>query len=88
MAREYGKLEFWEDHYQKNKQSLDLLFRWATPNQVYTLRDVVYFLLKPEYNILIVGCGSSRLAEELHDDGFSNTVSIDWSYNVIRAMEE
>ena len=88
MAHEYGKLEFWEEHYQKNKQPLDLIYRWASPNQVYTLRDAVYMQLKPEYNILIVGCGSSRLAEELADDGFTNTVSIDWSYNAIRAMEE
>ena len=34
--------------------------------------------IKPEYNILILGCGNSKLGEELYEDGFKNIVGVDF----------
>ena len=39
-------------------------------------------------NILIVGCGFSRLSEELADEGYNNITSIDISYNAINLNKE
>jgi 2-polyprenyl-3-methyl-5-hydroxy-6-metoxy-1,4-benzoquinol methylase len=40
--------------------------------------------LKEKYKILIVGCGISRTAEELWDEGFKDVSSIDFSYTAIK----
>ena len=33
--------------------------------------------------ILIIGCGTSRMAEELLDEGYTKITQIDWSYTAI-----
>jgi len=38
--------------------------------------------------VLIVGCGNSRLSENMFDDGFSDVTSIDYSEVVVRTMTE
>ena len=38
--------------------------------------------------ILIIGCGFSRMSEELSDEGFSDITSIDISYNAIKLNQE
>lgn len=42
--------------------------------------------VQPNQNILIVGCGTSRLSEEMYDEGFTNITSIDNSYTAIKLM--
>jgi EEF1A lysine methyltransferase 4 len=37
---------------------------------------------------LIVGCGTSRLTEELVKDGYPNVQSIDISYSAIKLMQD
>merc|ERR1712196_409227 len=34
------------------------------------------------------GCGNSRLAEEMFDDGFERIISIDFSANVVKMMND
>ena len=38
--------------------------------------------------ILIVGCGFSRMSEELADEGYTNITSIDISHNAINLCKE
>ena len=38
--------------------------------------------------ILNVGCGNSRLSEELYEDGFEDITNIDFSQKVISQIEE
>ena len=38
--------------------------------------------------ILIVGCGHSRLAEEMYEYGFQNLTCIDFSYSAIQLNQE
>ena len=38
--------------------------------------------------ILVVGCGFSRMSEELADEGYTNVTSIDISYNAINLCKE
>ena len=39
-------------------------------------------------NILVVGCGNSKMSEGMIDDGFQNIMNIDFSKNVIDKMTE
>ena len=39
-------------------------------------------------NILNIGCGNSRLSEEMYEDGYENIYNIDYSTKVISQMEE
>ena len=39
---------------------------------------------KQTYKILVVGCGISRLSEELYDDAFGDITSIDFSYTAVK----
>ena len=43
-----------------------------------------------DYNhkILVVGCGASRLSQDLYEEEFLNVTSIDLSGTVIRTMQE
>lgn len=44
--------------------------------------------MTPTSNILIAGCGTSRLSEELYEEGYANVTSIDNSYTAIKLMNE
>ena len=37
----YGKLEYWEERYQKEKEQFDWLQRYAPPNGTCYLRDII-----------------------------------------------
>ena len=39
-------------------------------------------------NILVVGCGNSKMSEALVDDGFNSIVNVDWSKTVVDQMNE
>jgi len=43
---------------------------------------------RSKVKILVVGCGNSELSEQLHDDGFQQVTSIDYSEIVIHKMQE
>ena len=51
---QYGKSEYWEDRYQKDKEQFDWYQRYAQ------LSDIVTQYVNKGDNILNVGCGNSR----------------------------
>ena len=51
---QYGKPEYWEDRYQKDKEPFDWYQRYSG------LKDIVTQYVQPTQNILNVGCGNSR----------------------------
>ena len=81
-----------------------MLCRFTSPNSVTPYRDYIMKQLtigqaandaqkKPEIpqdKILVLGCGTSRLSEELVDEGFKheNVVSVDWSSNCIKIVKD
>ena len=74
---QYGKQEYWEERYDKDKEPFD----WY---QHYTgVRDMVTQYLKPDKSILVIGCGNSKFSEDLYEDGFKNITNVDFSENVI-----
>ena len=53
------------------------------------LRDIIRKSVPPSAQILVPGCGSSRLSEDMLNDGYVNgIVSVDQSRTVIGAMED
>ena len=82
----YGRFEYWEDRYQKDTEQFDWLQRYCPSGGNAPMRDLMVDLMQPQHQILVVGCGSSRMAEELIDDGFNNVVCIDMSYSAIKLM--
>ena len=56
------------------------------------LKVLFHFLIidyiKPEYKVLNVGSGTSKLAEDLFYEGVKNVINIDFSESAIRLLEE
>ena len=62
------------------------IFEWYY--QTYdTLKEKIIDYLKPEDQILYVGCGTSKLAEDLYIDEIRNITNIDFSENAIKIMD-
>ena len=51
---QYGKAEYWEDRYQKDKEQFDWYQRYSG------LKDIITQYVQPTYQILNVGAGNSR----------------------------
>ena len=80
----YGKLEYWEDRYQKDKEQYDWLQRYSPPSGNAEMRDIIAQYAQHSAQVLIVGCGTSRMPEEMYEEGYSNLTSIDISYSAIK----
>ena len=84
----YGKIEYWEDRYQKDKEQFDWLQRFNAPNGSTIMPDTIAQYCLSNSAILIVGCGNSRLPEEMHDNGYQHITCIDFSYSAIQLQKE
>lgn len=69
----FGKKIFWEEKYSTMKGA----FEWYQPYKM--IKDVVTQYIKDVKGarVLNVGCGMSKLPEDMYNDGFRNIVSID-----------
>jgi SAM-dependent methyltransferase len=78
---EYGSREYWEDRFSKESDYEWLLSyeRLASQLSKYLSRDS---------RILIVGCGNAPFSADLYDAGYTHTVNIDYSTQVIARMRE
>ena len=84
----YGKVEYWEDRYQKDKEQFDWLQRYFPPLGNTIMRDVIAQYTQSTSQVLIVGCGNSRLPEEMYEDGYQHITSVDLSYSAIKIQQE
>ena len=66
----YGKVEYWEDRYQKDKEQFDWLQRYFPSLGSTLMRDVIGQYTETTSQVLIVGCGNSRMTEEMYEDGY------------------
>ena len=78
----YAKPEYWEGRYQKEPDPFD----WY--QQYQGIKDCLVQYIKPSNRILHIGCGNSRLTEEMYKDGFVNSVNVDISETAIKLMQE
>jgi len=79
---QYGKPEYWEERYTRDTEPFDWYQRWSG------IKDIITQYVLPTHQILHLGCGNSRLSEEMYDDGYINSINIDISQVVIKAMQD
>ncbi|KAI0718817.1 S-adenosyl-L-methionine-dependent methyltransferase [Fomitopsis betulina] len=81
---EYGAKEYWDQRY--TQESEEESFDWfrSYKDVADTLRALI-----PNKNarILMLGCGNSKLSEEMYDDGYKHIVNTDYSGVVIEKMK-
>ncbi|CAM9123970.1 unnamed protein product [Ectocarpus fasciculatus] len=80
MNAEFKKQEYWDSRFE-SEETYDWLCTY--PN----IRSHLAPLIKPTDKILVVGCGNSTFSADLYDDGYKNITNIDYSGNVVRAMQ-
>lgn len=80
---EYGDPTYWDDRYAKNAGSM---FDWL--EDYNSLKAILSQYLKPEYKILVIGCGNANFSEDLYDAGFPHIYNIDISKVVINQMKK
>jgi len=79
---QYGKIEYWDERYTRDSEPFDWYQRFAG------VKDVITQFVGPESNILNIGCGNSRMSEEMYDEGYQHITNIDISPIVVKAMQE
>lgn len=80
---EFVKPEYWEQFFKKRGAKA---FEWY--GEYPELCGILHKYIKPQDNILVVGCGNSQLSADLYDVGYHKIVNIDVSDTVIRQMTE
>jgi EEF1A lysine methyltransferase 4 len=76
----YSELTYWNDRFAKEDA-----YEWLV-GYAELARILDKLPLGKQSRILIVGCGNSSLTVDLHNAGYSNIVSTDYSEVVIAAM--
>ncbi|KAF7459153.1 putative methylase [Cryptosporidium felis] len=79
---DYGTREYWEERYRKDSNPYDWYQRWEN------MKDIIKDYLKLEDKILVIGNGTSRLPEEMYDDGFRIIEAMDISEVAVEIMHE
>eukprot|EP00929_Paragymnodinium_shiwhaense_P036350 TRINITY_DN19493_c0_g1_i1.p1 TRINITY_DN19493_c0_g1~~TRINITY_DN19493_c0_g1_i1.p1 ORF type:complete len:235 (-),score=56.06 TRINITY_DN19493_c0_g1_i1:343-969(-) len=79
---QYGKPEYWEERYTRDPEPFDWYQRWAG------LKDTFLEYVQPTNSVLMLGCGNSRLSEEMYEEGYQQITNIDISNVVVKAMQE
>jgi len=79
---QYGKPEYWEERYTRDPEPFDWYQRWAG------LKDVLMEYIQTNHQVMNLGCGNSRLSEEMYEEGFHNITNVDISLVAIKAMQE
>lgn len=80
--REFSSAEYWNSFFKKRgKES----FEWY--GEYTELCGILHKYIKTKDNTLVIGCGSSRLSEDMYDLGYHSMVNIDISEVVIKQMK-
>jgi EEF1A lysine methyltransferase 4 len=77
----YGDKDYWEERYAGVLEPEEWLQSWKV------LRPLIAPLLPPTGKILILGCGTSPLGEDLWDDGWHDVLGVDYSPLAVARMQ-
>jgi EEF1A lysine methyltransferase 4 len=75
---------FWNARYVKDPEPNEWYQRWARLQPALTENGN----LRPAHNVLHVGCGNSRLCEDMYRDGYTRQTAIDFSPVVVAQQLE
>ncbi|RNA05216.1 endothelin-converting enzyme 2 [Brachionus plicatilis] len=76
----YKSLDYWNERYKEEDH-----YEWFGDYSKF--KDVIHSIVRPSDKILTLGCGNSRMSEELYLDNFTNIVNTDYSPVLIEAMK-
>jgi ubiquinone/menaquinone biosynthesis C-methylase UbiE len=80
-GKEFRDKEYWDKFFKTRGSKA---FEWY--GEYEHLCDVIHKYIKIDDKILVVGCGNSKLSENMYDIGLRNIVNIDLSDIVIQQM--
>lgn len=75
-------MSYWDERYTKDPEPFDWYQRYSG------IQELICKYIKKDDNILVAGCGNSRLSEDMLEDGFANIMNIDASSVVVDQMTE
>ncbi|XP_006658911.2 EEF1A lysine methyltransferase 4-like [Oryza brachyantha] len=82
-ALSYGEAEYWDARYvEEGGAPYDWYQRYAA------LRPFVRRFAPPDSRVLMIGCGSALMSEDMIDDGYTEIMNIDISSVVIEIMRK
>ena len=81
---EFRDVHYWDKFFKKRGR--DGTFEWY--GEYSDLCGVLHKYCKAPHRTLVVGCGNSRLSEDLYDVGYRSLVNIDISEVAMRQMSE
>lgn len=75
----YKLVEYWNERYKTETH-----FEWFGDYAKY--RQVIRENVKESDRVLVLGCGNSRMSEEMYLDNYEHIVNIDYSAVIVEAM--
>ncbi|XP_077963911.1 eEF1A lysine and N-terminal methyltransferase [Gasterosteus aculeatus] len=82
-AEEFSSAEYWERFFKKRGEKA---FEWY--GDYHALCGVLHKYIKVQDKVLVVGCGSSELSEQMYDVGYKHLTNIDISETVVTHMNQ
>ena len=82
---EYGTKDFWENRYKENQKTY---FDWYAeyPELKETLEG--QYCIEKSNSVLMLGCGNSKLSDQMYEAGYQDILNIDISPSVIEQMKQ
>ncbi|XP_052869335.1 eEF1A lysine and N-terminal methyltransferase homolog [Anopheles cruzii] len=80
---DFGSTEYWNSFFRKRGKQA---FEWY--GEYPELCGHLHKYIKPKDELLVVGCGNSKLSMDLYDVGFKKITNIDISPVVIKQMQD
>ena len=82
-AQKERQYQYWETVYSREFRFFEWIGDWATE-----IRPLVSEYLHPAKKVLHIGCGNSKMSEQLLDDNFDEVINLDFSPQIINTMKE
>jgi len=81
-SMQYSQKEYWDERYQKSSDS----FEWFQSYE--DIKGFISSNIPKHAKVLHVGCGSSELAVQMNNEGWSDITNIDFSASLISVLKE
>ena len=78
----FGKADYWDGRYFKNAETFEWYHGWEE------LKDIIHRYCARDGKVLMLGCGNSKLSEDMYYDGYEEIESVDISRVVIDQMAD
>eukprot|EP00927_Polykrikos_kofoidii_P035666 TRINITY_DN30214_c0_g1_i1.p1 TRINITY_DN30214_c0_g1~~TRINITY_DN30214_c0_g1_i1.p1 ORF type:complete len:310 (-),score=26.83 TRINITY_DN30214_c0_g1_i1:28-957(-) len=87
----FSNPEYWDNTYKQSEGHFDWYGTWLSgvqgvPHTALRAHIAPHLLRGPQTVTLNLGCGNSKLAEEMHSDGFVTITNVDISTAVVEKM--